>query len=181
MNRLKGESGLDQLNMCKRIQRRSPCVYNYWIGFLCFLLYSPGTLWANDQGLKDHTQGSAHEFSSLNIRMSNRSIAPPPDLISKTLPLEGITVARPFEGPAPQAAILENDHRQRVALLSQNSAGTWQLYLLEPIPLDPQLPALFQCAEARQCETDRMPITGGLACLALCAKELIEATALDNH
>ncbi len=90
-------------------------------------------------------------------------------------------MARPFVAPVPQAAIIENDHRQRVALLSQNSEGIWLLHLLEPIPLDPLLPALFQCAGARQCAVDRMPMTGGLACLALCVKELIEATVMENH
>ncbi|MDR4495051.1 MAG: hypothetical protein AB7P17_10285 [Nitrospirales bacterium] len=113
--------------------------------------------------------------------MSNRPVSPPPNLIRTTISLEGISVAQPFVTPAPQAAIIENDHRQRVALLSQNQEGIWLLHLLEPIPLDPQLPALFQCANARQCESDRMPMTGGLACLALCVKELIEATVMENH
>jgi len=124
---------------------------------------------------------SDQDFSSLNIRMSNRAIVPPLDFIVKTIPLDGLSVARPFVDPAPQAAIIENDRRQRVALLSQNPAGTWQLYLLEPIPLDPMLPALFQCADGRQCATDRMPMTGGLACVAICVKELIEAAVLENH
>jgi len=124
---------------------------------------------------------SDQDFSSLNIRMSNRAIVPPLDFIVKTIPLDGLSVARPFGDPAPQAAIIENDRRQRVALLSQNPAGTWQLYLLEPIPLDPMLPALFQCADGRQCATDRMPMTGGLACVAICVKELIEAAVLENH
>ena len=121
------------------------------------------------------------DFSSLNIRMSNRPLSPPPDLVEQTIPLEGISVARPFVAPAPQAAILENDQRRRVALLSQNPEGIWLLYLLEPISLDPKLPALFQCASERQCAVDRMPMTGGLTCLALCVKELIEATVMENH
>lgn len=148
--------------------------------FLLSLFCSPFPLRAE---ISERVEGASREqdFFSLNVRMSNRTISPPPDLVRKTITLSGISVARPFEGPVPQAAIIENDHRQRVALLSQNPAGTWLLYLLEPILLDPRLPALFQCADARQCETDRMPMTGGLACLALCVKDLIEATVMENQ
>lgn len=153
----------------------------FLITIFLWLLCPLESLWASEpenvpQGIK-----SPQDFSSLNIRMSHQAISPPPNLVKQTFSLEGFSVARPFEGPTPQAAIIENDHRQRVALLSKNSMEIWQLYLLEPIPLDPQLPGLLQCAEARQCETDRMPLTGGLACLAICVKDLIEATVLDNH
>lgn len=119
-------------------------------------------------------------FSDLNLRFSNRPLIPPDALIVQTIPLPGIVVASPFVAPAPQAVIFEDDRRQRVAVLSTDSTGLLTLYLLEHLPLDPKLPALVQCANTRGCETDRTPLTGGLGCLALCIKELLELSAL-NH
>ena len=119
-------------------------------------------------------------FSDLNLRFSNRPLVPPDSLIVQTIPLPGIVVASPFVAPAPQAVIFEDDRRHRVAVLSTDSTGMLTLYLLEHLPLDPKLPALVQCANTRGCETDRTPLTGGLGCLALCIKELLELSAL-NH
>lgn len=118
-------------------------------------------------------------FSSLNIRLSNRPIIPPASLVVKTMPLTGLSVARPFEGPPPRAVIIEDDQRQRVALISENHEGSLHLYLLEPISLDPSLSILFQCVDLHQCETDRMPLTGGLACVAICLKDILEFKALS--
>lgn len=119
-------------------------------------------------------------FSDLNLRFSNRPLTPPDSLIIQTIPLTGLSVARPFVAPNPQAVIFEDDHRQRVAVLSTDSSGALILYLLEHLPLDPKLPALFECAHNRGCEADRTPLTGGLGCLALCIKELLELTALNQ-
>ena len=119
-------------------------------------------------------------FSDLNLRFSNRPLTPPASLIIQTIPLTGLSVARPFVAPNPQAVIFEDDHRQRVAVLSTDSSGALILYLLEPLPLDPKLPALFECAHNRGCEADRTPLTGGLGCLALCIKELLELSALNQ-
>ena len=119
-------------------------------------------------------------FSDLNLRFSNRPLTPPDSLIVQTIPLTGLSVARPFVAPNPQAVIFEDDHRQRVAVLSTDSSGALILYLLEPLPLDPKLPALFECAHNRGCEVDRTPLTGGLGCLALCIKELLELSALNQ-
>lgn len=119
-------------------------------------------------------------FSDLNLRFSNRPLTPPVTLIVQTIPLTGISVARPFVAPIPQAVIFEDDRRQRVAVLSTDSSGTLILYLLEHLSLDPKLPALVQCANNRGCEADRTPLTGGLGCLALCIKELLELSALNQ-
>ncbi len=119
-------------------------------------------------------------FSDLNLRFSNRPLTPPQDLVEKIFPLDGISVARPIVAPAPQAVIFEDDHRRRVAVLSQNTDGSLTLYLLEPLPLDPKLKTLVQCATSRRCQSDRTPLTGGLGCVALCIKELLEATALHS-
>lgn len=130
------------------------------------------------QGLKEEGL-EPQPFSDLNLRFSNRPITPPDTLIVQTIPLTGISVARPFVAPAPQAVIFEDDRRQRVAVLSTDSAGTLTLYLLEHLSLDHRLPALVQCANNRGCEADRTPLTGGLGCLALCIKELLELSALN--
>ena len=132
-----------------------------------------------EEGLKDEGL-ELQPFSDLNLRFSNRPLTPPDTLIVQTIPLTGLSVARPFVAPDPQAVIFEDDRRQRVAVLSTVSSETLTLYLLEHIPLDPKLPALFQCAHDRGCETDRTPLTGGLGCLALCIKELLELSALNQ-
>ena len=180
IDRHKRDSSLDQLSYLGSDWRTLPNGFLMCIMVSISLFCSPLLLLADGPDGQQETT-LEQEFSSLNIRMSNRAIVPPLDLIVKTIPLDGLSVARPFVEPSPQAAIIENDQRQRVALLSQNPEGIWQLYLLEPIPLDPMLPALFQCADARQCATDRMPMTGGLVCVAICVKELIEAVVLENH
>jgi len=119
-------------------------------------------------------------FSDLNLRFSNKAITPPDALIVKTIPLTGISVAKPFVAPIPQAVIFEDDRRQRVAVLSTDDSGALTLYLLEHLPLDNKLSALFQCADHRGCSADRTPLTGGLGCLALCIKDLLELSALNQ-
>ncbi len=118
-------------------------------------------------------------FSDLNLRFSNRPLSPPDTLIVQTIPLTGLTVASPFVAPAPQAVIFEDDRRHRVAVLSTDPSGNLTLYLLEHLTLDRKLPVLVQCAQYRGCEADRTPLTGGLGCLALCIKELLEMSALN--
>jgi hypothetical protein len=132
-----------------------------------------------EEGMKEEGLES-HPFSDLNLRFSNRSLTPPDTLTVQTIPLTGISVASPFVAPVPQAVIFEDDRRQRVAILSTDSSGTLILYLLEHLPLDPKLPVLVQCANNRGCEADRTPLTGGLGCLALCIKELLELSALNQ-
>jgi hypothetical protein len=131
------------------------------------------------EGLKDEAL-ETQPFSDLNLRFSNRPLSPPETLIVQTIPLTGLSVARPFVAPDPQAVIFEDDRRQRVAVLSTDSSGTLTLYLLESLPLDHKLPVLVQCANDRGCEADRTPLTGGLGCLALCIKDLLELSALHQ-
>jgi hypothetical protein len=150
---------------------------------LALLALSPLTLpqpTIAEEGLKEEEGLAPQPFSDLNLRFSNRPLTPPDSLIVQTIPLTGLSVARPFVAPNPQAVIFEDDHRQRVAVLSTDSSGALILYLLEHLPLDPKLPALFECAHNRGCEADRTPLTGGLGCLALCIKELLELSALNQ-
>ncbi len=146
--------------------------------FSLSLLVNPRSTRA-EEGLKQERL-EPQSFSDLNLRFSNRSLTPPDTLIVQTIPLTGISVASPFVAPNPQAVIFEDDRRQRVAVLSMDSSGTLALYLLEQLSLDPKLPALVQCANNRGCETDRIPLTGGLGCLAICIKEFLELSALNQ-
>ncbi len=115
-------------------------------------------------------------WSDLNIRFSTRPLTPPESLLIEKIPLPTLSVARPFVAPAPQAVIFETDQRHRIAILSKEDNGSLVLFRLEEIPLDPKLPGLVQCAQQRGCAHDRTPHTGGLGCVALCLKEILEAS-----
>ncbi len=144
------------------------------IFFILVVMFSTTTL-ANEEDL-DNIPVS-EPFTDLNLRFSNRPLTPPDNLIVQTIRLTGLSVAQPFLAPSPQAVIFEDDQRQRLAILSTNDTGHLTLFLLESLPLDPKLPSLVQCANNRSCQTDRTPLTGGLGCLALCLKELMETIA----
>ncbi len=146
---------------------------------LFFLIIGASPLPAIAQAEDPHASPVQEPLTDLNLRFSNRPLIPPDHLIAQTIPMEGITVATPFVAPSPQAVIFENNQRQRLAILSTVDAGELTLYLLEPLPLDPMIPSLVQCANDRGCQTDRTPLTGGLGCLALCLKEILETVA-DN-
>lgn len=145
------------------------------MGIVLLLGMAPLPTLANEE-IHSKPTGPA-PFTDLNLRMSNRPLTPPKHLIRQTIPLNRLSVASPFVAPAPQAVIFEDDQRHRLAILSTNETGQLALFLLEPLPLDPNLPTLVQCANDHSCETDRTPLTGGLGCLALCLKDLLETTA----
>ena len=139
---------------------------------LLLVIILPMSVMANEE--KTTLPQGSEPFSDLHLRFSNRPLTPPNDLVVQTIPLTGLSVASPFVAPSPQAVIFEDDQRQRLAILSINKTGHLILFLLEPLPLDPKLPSLVQCANNRGCQTDRTPLTGGLGCLALCLKEIFE-------
>ncbi len=145
--------------------------------FFILLVMVPTHTLANEEGL-DYTLVK-EPFTDLNLRLSNRPLTPPDNIIVQTILLPGLSVARPVVAPSPQAVIFEDNQRQRVAILSMNDTGQLTLYLLERLPLDPKLPSLVQCANNRGCQTDRTPLTGGLGCLALCLKNLLEAASIS--
>ena len=145
--------------------------------FFILLIMVPAHTLANKESL-DNTLVT-EPFTDLNLRLSNRPLTPPDNIIVQTISLPGLSVAQPFVAPSPQAVIFEDDQRQRVAILSMNNTGQLTLFLLERLPLDPKLPSLVQCANNRGCQTDRTPLTGGLGCLALCLKNLLEAAAIS--
>ena len=99
---------------------------------------------------------------------------PPKELIKETIPLEGIKAARPRVGPPPRAAIIEDDQRRRIVILSTEETGIITAYVLEDLDLKPHLSEVAFCAEEHHCEEDRMAITGGLGCIAICVKEVLD-------
>jgi hypothetical protein len=143
--------------------------------FFILVVMVPTTTLANEKDLENTPV--SEPFTDLNLRFSNRPLTPPDTLIVQTIQLTGLSVARPFVAPSPQAVIFEDDQRQRLAILSTNDTGHLTLFLLKSLPLDPKLPGLVQCANNRGCQTDRTPLTGGLGCLAFCLKELLETIA----
>ena len=141
------------------------------------LVMIPAHTVANEESLDNTLEDEP--FTDLNLRLSNRPLTPPDSIIVQTIPLTGQSVARPFVAPSPQAVIFENDQRQRLAILSMDETEHLTLFLLEPLPLDPKLPGLVQCANNRGCQTDRTPLTGGLGCLALCLKPILEEASIS--
>jgi hypothetical protein len=108
----------------------------------------------------------------LNIRMSPRALHPPADMVKQQWTLDGYRLGR--LGPqAPRAAIIENDARQRLLILSAAADGTVLVYRLGDLPVDvaARLPQALACSRARQCQHNRSDPAGELGCLALCLLE----------
>lgn len=119
-------------------------------------------------------QEDTPNLTSLNIRLSSAQIKPPAALIQNSIILEGIQAASTQVGPSPQSAILEDDQRRRVAVLSQGENGLITAHLLYDVDLESKLPALVHCTKERECAFDRRPITGGLGCVAICLQKILD-------
>lgn len=89
--------------------------------------------------------------------------------------LKGIRAARPKVGEPPSAAILEDEHRQRVLILSRETDGRVSAQLLYDLDLEARLPQLQSCTRSRQCAIDRDPVMGGLGCVAVCVLDVLKA------
>lgn len=113
-------------------------------------------------------------LASLNIRLSHRPVQPPKSMIKKTLELPDVRAARVRIGPSPQAAILEDDDHNRVIILSSQEDGRIVANLLVDLNLKPVLTPLIHCTQERQCAYDRMPVTGGLGCIAICLQKFLD-------
>ena len=81
-------------------------------------------------------------------------------------------------GPPSKSAILEDDQRHRMIVLTSENNGDLTAYMLDNIDLTPHLSDLRSLASDRGCGRDRRTITGGLGCVALCLKDIIEAEIL---
>jgi len=121
---------------------------------------------------------NANELSTLNVRLSSKAIHPPRELVVTTLNLPDIAIAKPIVGPPSKSAILENDQRHRLVVLTSEESGNITAYVLDNIDLAPHLQSLRALTADRGCAHDRMTITGGLGCVAICLKEIIEAEIL---
>ncbi|WP_447971290.1 hypothetical protein [Nitrospira sp. M1] len=117
-------------------------------------------------------------LSTLHVRLSSKAIRPPQELVISTLKIPNMAIARPIVGPPSKAAILENDQRHRTAVLTSEENGDLTVYVLDHIDLTPHRESLRALVENRGCAHDRMTITGGLGCVAICLKEIIEAEYL---
>jgi len=77
-------------------------------------------------------------------------------------------------GPSLQAAILEDDHHQRVVILSTLKDGRIRAQVLTDLDLSPRIPFITACAHDRSCAYDRRPVTGGLGCVAICVRQALD-------
>ncbi len=119
-----------------------------------------------------------NQSSTLNVRLSTRTIRPPLDMISTTLTISDIIIAKPIVGPPSKSAILEDDQRHRMVILTSEDNGDLTAYMLDNIDIAPHVQDLRAQVTARGCSHDRMTITGGLGCVALCLKDIIEGKIL---
>jgi len=108
---------------------------------------------------------------SLNIRLSQRPITTPENLLKGSVDLTNVQAARMLVGPSPQAAILEDDLHRRVIILSALENGAVRADLLADIDLSSKIPFITACALERECAYDRRPVTGGLGCIAICVQQ----------
>ena len=144
-------------------------------GALFVSLIMEKVAWSKDLAV----DANAPTMTSLNIRLSHRPITPPADLVKQTLPLPNIRAARSLIAPSPKAAILEDDHHQRVLVLSTRENGELEAQLLDDLDLSPKIPFITACAHERECAYDRRPITGGLGCVAICVQQALEPNDLQ--
>src|SRR5437867_3345363 len=119
-------------------------------------------------------QGGDQTFDplQLNIRLSPSALHPPSQLIKHQWMLDGYRLGR--LGPqAPQAAIIEDDARHRLLILSSTDEGRVLVYQVGDLPVDvaARLGPALVCVRARPCQNQRMDPAGELGCLALCLLE----------
>ena len=127
-------------------------------------------------------ESAVPDLSALNVRLSAQPIHPPDELVTRTITLHGLRGARPLFGAPARAAILEDDSRRRVVVLSSDGSepgrDSIQAYLLYDFELERYLPDTAACASQRGCAHDRTPGTGGLGCIAMC---LVDAMRHSNN
>lgn len=155
----------------------APRMFMIWaISVLCLGMSSPSM--AQSPSEKEGIGSQSSNPFSLNVRLSSRAIHPPKELIKQVIPLQGIKAARPRVGPPPQSAILEDDQRRRVIILSTEDSGMITAYVLENLDIEPHVPDVIQCTRQRHCAEDRTAIMGGLGCIAICVKDVLDRLIL---
>ena len=113
-------------------------------------------------------------LTSLNVRMSHQTIQAPKDLVRANLDLPEIRAARSMIAPSPKAAILEDDNHNRVVILSVSEEGQVRAQVLEDLDFSTKIPFIAACTSQRGCAFDRQPVTGGLACVAICVQKALD-------
>ena len=124
--------------------------------------------------LPDMAQGGDQAFDplQLNIRLSPTALRPPSDLIKQQWTLDGYRLGR-LSPQAPQGAVIEDDARRRLLILSATDEGRVVIYQVGDLPVDvaTRLRPTLVCVRTRQCQNQRMDPAGELGCLALCLLE----------
>ena len=114
------------------------------------------------------------DLTSLNVRLSQRAIHPPKPLVKEVVDLPHVQAARARIAPSPKSAILEDDHHNRVLILSVMDDDRLQAQVLADLDFAQHVPFVAACAEHRGCAYDRRPITGGLGCVAICIQQALD-------
>ena len=113
-------------------------------------------------------------LTSLNIRMSHRTIQAPKYLVRENLDLPEIRAARSMIATSPKSAVLEDDNHNRVVILSVSEEGLVHAQVLEDLEFSNKISFVTACTTQRSCAFDRQPITGGLACVAICVQQALD-------
>ncbi|MDT7042096.1 hypothetical protein [Candidatus Nitronereus thalassa] len=113
-------------------------------------------------------------LTSLNVRMSHQAIEAPEGLVKESMDLPGVRAARSMIAPTPKAAILEDDNHHRVVILSASEEGQIHAQVLEDLDFSQKIPFIAACADQRGCAFNRQPVTGGLACVAICVQQALD-------
>lgn len=114
------------------------------------------------------------DLTSLNVRMSHQAVQVPSQLVKEQVDLSEVRAARSMIAPSPKAAILEDDNHHRVVVLSATEEGQIQAQVLEDLDFSSKIPFIRACTDQRRCAFDRQPVTGGLACVAICVQQALD-------
>ena len=113
-------------------------------------------------------------LTSLNVRMSHQAIHAPKNIVKENLDLPEVRAAQSMIAPSPKSAILEDDNHNRVVILSVSEGGQVRAQILENLAFSDKIPFVTACTNQRGCAFDRQPITGGLACVAICVQRALD-------
>ena len=150
----------------------------FGIGLLA--LGMPEGFKAQAEGFHSSYKGAAKvdpdtpNLTSLNVRMSHQAIQAPKDLVIQSIDLPEVRAARSMIAPSPKAAILEDDNHHRVVILSTSGEGQVHAQVLEDLDFSAKIPFIQVCTAQRGCAFDRQPVTGGLACVAICVQQALD-------
>lgn len=176
-----GKLGRDRIHTCSMVPRFGRTA-SLLLG--CFLVAHASDFLARSLGA-DLDQSAPHresanidpDLSSLNVRLSTKALHPPEELVKRTIPLRGLHGNRPLYGDPIRGAILEDDNRRQVVVLTidegETDSSPIRAHLMYEFDVESRLPRLTACAATRGCHQDRTPGAGGLACVAICLVEAL--------